>query len=279
MPEGGILAIFAHPDDETFGLGGVMARYADRGVPVTMVSATSGEVGEIAPGTDATPETLGEHRQQELRDAMAILGVGDVRFLGFRDSGMRGTADNDNPHALMNAPKDAVVEQMVRLIRETRPNVVVTWDESGGYGHPDHVAVHFHATEAFRAAGDASRYPDAGTPWQADALFYTAIPMEEFGRMMLEMQKQGIIEPNVAQEVGLDELPRVKPNCVVDVNDQFERKERAMLAHRTQISDMEPFMKLPVETRRRFFGREWFYRAWPPVSDGVMLHDLVSGKE
>lgn len=276
MAEGGILAIFAHPDDETFGVGATMARYAGRGVPVTMVSATRGDVGEIAPGTDATPETLGEHREQELRDAMAILGVRDVRFLGFRDSGMRGTPENGHRDALVNAPADTVVEAMVRLIRQTRPQVVVTWDESGGYGHPDHIAVHFHATEAFRAAADASRFPDAGAPWQAAALFYTAIPMQEFGRLIQEMQELGIMEPSVAEEAGM-ELPRVEANCVIDVQDQFERKERAMLSHRTQISDMEPFMKLPVESRLRFFGREWFYRAHPPVADGVMLDDLFAG--
>jgi LmbE family N-acetylglucosaminyl deacetylase len=278
MADGGILAIFAHPDDETFGVGATMARYAERGVPVTMVSATRGEVGEIAPGTGATPETLAQYREQELRDAMAILGVTDVRFLGFRDSGMQGTAENKHPDALINAPADSVIAAMVRLIRETRPRVVVTWDESGGYGHPDHVAVHFHATAAFRAAADATAYRDAGAPWQPEALFYTAIPMDEFGKLMQEMQDLGIMEPNVADDPGL-ELPRVEANCVIDVQDQFERKERAMLAHRTQIQDMEPFMKLPVESRLRFFGREWFYRAHPPVADGVMLDDLFAGLE
>ena len=269
-----ILAIFSHPDDETFGVGGTLARYADRGVPITMVSATRGEVGEIAPGTDATPETLADHREQELRDAMAILGITDVRFLGFRDSGMKGTPENDHPDALINAPEDAVVESMVRIIRDVRPRVIVTWDESGGYGHPDHVFVHFRAKDAFRAAGDASRFPDAGAPWQADGLFYTAIPMDEFVALMQQMQDLGIMEPNVAHDEGLVELPHIAANCIIDVRDQFERKERALLAHRTQVADMEPFMKLPLESRQRFFGREYFHRAVPPVGDGVVLGEL-----
>jgi LmbE family N-acetylglucosaminyl deacetylase len=273
MPNNSILAIFAHPDDETFGVGGTLARYADRRVPITMVSATRGEVGEIAPGTDATPETLGAHREQELRDAMAILGVTDVRFLGFRDSGMKGTDENKHPDALINAPEDAVTEAMVRIIREVRPRVIVTWDESGGYGHPDHVFVHYRATEAYRAAADASRFPGAGAPWQAGALFYVAIPVDEFGALMREMQELGIMEPSVADE-AFEELPQVPANCIVDVRDQFERKERAMLAHRTQIADMAPFMKLPVASRMRFFGREYFHRASPPVGDGVVLGDL-----
>ena len=276
MAEGGILAIFAHPDDETFGVGATMARYADRGIPITMVSATRGEVGEIAPGTDATPETLGAFREQELRDAMAILGISDVRFLGFRDSGMKGTPENEHPDALMNAPAEAVIEEMVRLIRDTRPRVIVTWDESGGYGHPDHIATHFHATEAFRAAADAARYPNAGAAWEPQALYYTAIPMKEFGTLLQEMQELGIMEPDVVDE-DMEDLPRVPANCVIDVRDMFERKNRAMLAHRTQMSDMEPFMKLPVETQIRFFGREHFHRAHPPVADGVMLDDLFAG--
>jgi LmbE family N-acetylglucosaminyl deacetylase len=254
-----------------------MARYADRGVPITMVSATRGEVGEIAPGTGATPETLAQFREQELRDAMNILGVTDVRFLGFRDSGMQGTPENEHPEALMNAPADSVIEPMVRLIRETRPRVVVTWDESGGYGHPDHVATHFHAKEAFSAAADASRYPRAGAAWQADALFYNTIPMDAWFELMREMQDMGIMEPNVAEEAGIADLPRVPANCIIDVRDEFGRKERAMLAHRTQMSDMEPFMKLPVESRQRFFGFEHFHRAHPPVRDGLMLDDLFAG--
>jgi len=273
MAEGGILAIFAHPDDETFGVGATMARYAGQHVPVTMVSATRGEVGEIAPGTDATPETLGAHREQELRDAMAILGVSDVRFLDFRDSGMRGAPENSHPGNLVNAPAGDVVSSMVAIIRETRPRIVVTWDESGGYGHPDHVAVHHHATRAFAAAGDPG---GAGQPWRPEALFYTAIPISEFIAVMQEMQELGIMEPNVAQDDGLTDLPHVAPNCIIDVREFFERKERAMLAHRTQIADMEPFMRLPRATRERFFGREFFYRAHPSVPDGIMLDDLFA---
>lgn len=280
MPEGGILAIFAHPDDETFGVGATVARYATQGIPVTMVSATRGEVGEIAPGTAATPETLGAFREQELRDAMKILGVDDVRFLGFRDSGMKGTPENERPDAFINAPADDVIASIVQLIRETRPRVVVTWDESGGYGHPDHVATHFHTTAAYHAAGDASQYARAGDAWQPEALFYTAIPMKEFGQLMREMQEMGISEPDVVEnDEAFADLPRVAANCIIDVHEMFERKEAAMLAHRTQISDMEPFMKLPVESRLRFFGREFFHRAHPPVPAGVMLDDLFAGLE
>lgn len=277
MPEGGLLAIFAHPDDETFGLGGTMARYAARGVPVTMLCATRGEVGEISPGTGATPDTLGRFREEELRVAMAMLGVTDVRMLGFRDSGMRGTPENDDPRALVKAHPEAVTHMLVRTIRELRPAVVATWDESGGYGHPDHVAIHYQATAAFHAAGDAAKYPTAGDPWQAQRLFYTAIPMREFGRVMEEMRAAGVDVPSIAEDGNaMAELPRVEPNCIIDVADLVELKERAMLAHRTQISDMDPFMRMPVELRHRFFGREYFYQAHPVLPADAMLDDLFA---
>jgi N-acetyl-1-D-myo-inositol-2-amino-2-deoxy-alpha-D-glucopyranoside deacetylase len=274
MKTGGLLSIFAHPDDETFGVGGTMARYAERGVPVTMVCATRGEVGEIAKGSPATPETLGQYREQELRDAMAILGVTDVRFLDYRDSGMKGTDDNHDPRAFMNADATAVVPALVRIIRERRPDVIVTWDESGGYGHPDHVATHFHATAAFREAGDPSNHRDLGEAWAGASLFYTAIPIHEFSRVMDEMRNQGIDVPEfVGDEIS--DLPRVDPNCIIDVSAFFERKIRAMLAHSSQITDEDPFMRMPEDIQRSFFGREYFHRAHPAMSAGMTLSDLL----
>jgi LmbE family N-acetylglucosaminyl deacetylase len=275
MPKGGLLAIFAHPDDETFGLGGTMARCSARGVPVTMLCATRGEVGEISPGTGATPDTLGSFRAEELRVAMGMLGVTDVRFMGFRDSGMQGTPENDDPRSLVKAHPDAVTHIIVKAIRDLQPEVVATWDASGGYGHPDHIAVHHHATAAFNAAGDAAKYSTAGAPWQPKRLFYTAIPMKEFGRVMEEMRAAGVDVPSIAEDDGaMAELPRVEPNCIIDVTDLVGLKEQAMLSHRTQISDMDPFMRMPEEIRRRFFGREYFYQAYPELPAGTMLDSL-----
>lgn len=276
MATGGLLAIFAHPDDEGFDFAGTMAHYAEKGLPVTVVCATRGEVGEISPGTGATPETLPQFREQELRDAMAILDVQDVRFLDFRDSGMVGTDDNNNPAALMNARAESVIEPIVRIIRERRPDVIVTWDESGGYGHPDHIAVHRHVTAAFSAAADASQYADAGDPWKARALFYTVVPMEAFQELMDAMRTEGE-SMNVAEDdSAMAELPRVEPNCIIDVDRFFDRKMEAMAAHRTQMNDMRPILAVPMDIRRRFFGREYFYRAAPPLPDGDKIDDLFA---
>jgi N-acetyl-1-D-myo-inositol-2-amino-2-deoxy-alpha-D-glucopyranoside deacetylase len=276
MATGGLLAIYAHPDDETFGVGGTMARYAERGVPVTMVCATRGEVGEIAPGTDATPETLGQYREQELRDSMAILGVHDVRFLDYRDSGMRGTPENEDPRNLHNADGAKVVAELVRVIRERRPEVIATWDVSGGYGHPDHVAVHHHATAAFHAAADASSHPDAGAPWSGAKLFYTAFPVEEFARLMQQMRDRGIELPGFSEDAQeADEFVRVPANCIIDVSEYYDRKIAAMLAHKTQITAEDPFMRLPEDMKRDFFGREYFHRADPALADGVVITDFM----
>jgi LmbE family N-acetylglucosaminyl deacetylase len=276
MAENGLLAIFAHPDDETFGVGATMARYAAKGVSVTMVCATRGEVGEIATGSVATPENLMLYREQELRDAMAILGVTDVRFLGFRDSGMQGTEDNNDPRAFMNAHGEGVVHQLVRTIRELKPRVVVTWDKSGGYGHPDHVACHYHATSAFHAAADASRFPTAGQPWQTKALFYTSIPIQEFVKMAEELRERGIEFGGPTDDDEMLNLERVPANCTIDVRDLYDKKMEALFAHKTQISDTDGLAKAPDEIRRRFFANEYFHRAHPPVADGIMLDSLFT---
>jgi mycothiol S-conjugate amidase len=173
-------------------------------------------------------------------------------------------------------PADAVVPGLVRIIRERRPQIVVTWDESGGYGHPDHVAIHHHATAAFHAAANPAMFPDAGQPWAGASLFYTAIPMEEFARLMEETRKRGIPTPEFGEDESIAALPRVPANCVIDVGPHFEQKMQAMLAHRSQITADDPFMRMPADLQRSFFGREYFHRSQPPLPDGAMLDDFFA---
>ena len=187
-----LLALFAHPDDEAFGTGGTLSQYAAAGADVTLVCTTRGEVGEIAEGTGATPETLGEVREAELRCAAETVGVRELIFLGYRDSGMAGTPENADPRAYVNAPADEVVPRLVGIIRRVRPQVVITFEPNGGYGHPDHIAIHHHTVAAFHAAADAARYPEQGPAWQAPRLFYTAIPRSFFLRMRDEMAALGM---------------------------------------------------------------------------------------
>jgi LmbE family N-acetylglucosaminyl deacetylase len=274
---GGLLVVLAHPDDETL-CSGAMAVYAAQGRRVTMLCATRGEVGQIAEGSGATAETLGKFREQELREAMAIMGVHDVRFLGYRDSGMAGTEDNEDPRAFANAHPDGVTHLIVRAIRELKPDVVVTWDETGGYGHPDHIAAHQHATSAFHASADAARFPTAGPPHEPRALFYAMIPIENFEAMQTEMRKLGLMESEAPGDVeAMQQFERVPPNARIDISDFYDLKQQALRTHRTQAQDWEMFGKLPEDLQRNFFGCEHYLRVTPPLEDGVVIENLFEG--
>jgi len=145
-PQLTVLGIFAHPDDEAFGSGGTLAELVQKGHRVTTVCATNGDVGEISDPALATPENLWQVRQGELRDAMAVTGISDVRFLGYRDSGMDGTPDNDNPASMFRADAAKVDAQISAVMEELTPDIVITHDPTGGYGHPDHVTVYQRTT-------------------------------------------------------------------------------------------------------------------------------------
>lgn len=277
MARGGLLVVLAHPDDESL-VGGTMARSVDEGIPVTMLCATRGEVGEIAPETGATPETLGQYREQELRAACAALGVTDVRFLPFRDSGMAGTPENDDTRSLHRALAGDVVRLIVRAIRELRPEAVVTWDETGGYGHPDHIKVHQCATAASDAAADAAQYAGEGADWRTPALCYGMIPVAAFESAMQEMQRRGLDLGEPPGDVdAMRRLDHRAPNCVIDVSAQYDRKMRALAAHRTQVDSFGPLARMPEDLQRSIFSREHLYRARPPVADGIVLDGIFSG--
>ena len=154
-----LLAVHAHPDDECIGTGGSLARYAAEGVYTVLVTCTDGAVGEISDPALATPENLAEVRSRELDESVRILKVGRLVKLGYRDSGMLGTDDNNNPASFNQANFDEAVERVVQVMRAEQPQVVVTYDERGGYGHPDHVRAHQVAVAAVEAAADAEPFP------------------------------------------------------------------------------------------------------------------------
>ncbi|HEX7475025.1 MAG TPA: PIG-L family deacetylase, partial [Dehalococcoidales bacterium] len=166
----------AHPDDETFGMGGTLAQYALAGVRVYYVVATRGEVGEADPEFMKGYATVGDLRWAELTCAANLLGLAGVIHLGYRDSGMPGSPDNKHPDALMNAPLDQVAGRMVKVVRELKPEVVVTFDPIGGYRHPDHIAIHNAAVKAFYAAGEQAQYPEAGTAFKPSRLYFNTFP-------------------------------------------------------------------------------------------------------
>ena len=155
-----LLAVVAHPDDETFGCGGTLAKYSGDGVQVSLVCATRGEAGEISHPDLATKADLGAVRERELRAASRILGINDLTILDYRDSGMAGSSENKHPKALCQADKTTLTGMIVEAIRRLRPQVLVTFDAGGGYGHPDHIAIHDATLAAFHASGDPSKFPD-----------------------------------------------------------------------------------------------------------------------
>ncbi|HUG16789.1 MAG TPA: PIG-L family deacetylase [Thermomicrobiales bacterium] len=273
-----ILATFAHPDDEAFGSGGTFARYAAAGSRVVLVCATRGEVGEISDAALATPETLGDVREGELRCAAAALGISEVILLGYRDSGMVGTADNADERAYVNAPSDEVVHRLTGVIRAERPSVIVTFDPTGAYGHPDHIAIHHHSVAALRAAADEAFAPELGPSWQAARLAYVALPRSAFRQMRDALAAQGddVTMFERFEEAGVgsedDEL-----HIRIDVSAHVDAKNRAFECHRTQFGGDSLFERVPAELMRQIMSQEYFTLGWPARTSGDEQAPLLDG--
>jgi LmbE family N-acetylglucosaminyl deacetylase len=167
--------VMAHPDDETFGPGGTLALCSQRGVETYLVCATRGELGEAPQGVRGFA-SIAEMREAELRCASRVLGLKEVRLLGYRDSGMAGSPDNAHPDCAANAPLEQIALKVARHIREIRPQVIITFDPSGGYHHPDHVAVHRATVAAVRSAADARVDVDGPVPYAVQKLYFHTFP-------------------------------------------------------------------------------------------------------
>ena len=250
-----VLACYAHPDDEGFASGGLLAMLAAGGARVTLVCATNGDIGEISDPALATPENLWQVRKQELRNAMDITGISDVRFLDYRDSGMEGWDDNHHPNAYCNAGTETVVEGLRGIIAEVGAHVVITHDPTGGYGHPDHKTMCAHATAAVERASD----PDAATP----LLYYVCFPRSVFQRMWQEMTERGITPPFAVDAVDTLGTPDDEVTTTLDISPWVETKIASLSCHRTQISSDGPFAQLPPEVMRRLMGTEYYQLAAP----------------
>jgi N-acetyl-1-D-myo-inositol-2-amino-2-deoxy-alpha-D-glucopyranoside deacetylase len=251
-----VLAAFAHPDDEGFGSGGTLAMLVDRGAQVTLVCGTNGDVGEISDPALATPETLAQVRQQELKDAMAVTGVTDVRFLNYRDSGMAGTEDNEHPNSLHRADPTIVVAALVDIIQETRPDIVITHDPSGGYGHPDHRAMCRHTTEAWQRTL-ARAYRDS------PALYYVCFPRSNFQRMWHKMVEMDITPPFASQDIDSVGTPDEEVTTVLDISSYVDTKIDSLNCHRTQIDANGPFAQLPQDMTREIMATEYYMLVFP----------------
>jgi LmbE family N-acetylglucosaminyl deacetylase len=277
MADLGILASYAHPDDEQ-GVTGTLALYAQQGIRTGLICATRGELGEISDPALATPETLGAVREQEMRTAAAIAHIEHVWFLDYRDSGFVNSPRNQDPDAFANADPDEVVGRIVRIIRAFKPQVIVTFDPSGGYGHADHIAISRWTTDAFHAAGDAARYPEAGPAWAPARLYYAAIT-RSFSRRLHALIRKHVPESSYAG-IDLDQmgLPDEEVTNVVDVSDFVALKLASLHAHATQWNPDSAFARLSQETHNQWRRTESFkLAAGTPLPPGADPGDLFAG--
>ncbi len=264
------LFVHAHPDDETINNGATMARYVAEGAAVTLLTCTLGEEGEIlvpelAQLAADQADQLGGYRIWELRAAMDAVGVRDVRFLGgpgrYRDSGMMGTPANQNPRAFWNADLEEATASAVAVIREVRPQVLVTYDENGGYGHPDHIQAHRVAMRAADAAADPAFRPDLGEAWQIAKVYWNAMPRSVLQQGIEAMAAAG--DTTFFEGVtSADDLPFAVPDDVVttavDASAFATHKDAAMRAHPTQILVDGPFFALSNNLGLEVMATEYY---------------------
>ena len=287
-----LLLVHAHPDDETIGSGATMAKYVASGANVTLVTCTLGEEGEILIpelahlASDKT-DALGKYRITELENAMSELGVTDWRLLGgpgtYRDSGMVGTPPNDRPDCFWKTDILIAARDLVAVIREVRPQVLVTYDDFGGYGHPDHIQAHRVATYARTLAAAPSFAPELGAPWQITKVYWTAFPVSVMRAGIEMLQAAGEDSGFAAQDP--DDIPFACPDelvtTAIDGGEFAAQKLLALRAHATQISTDEGFFALSNNLGAQVMGTE-YYRlvtgiAAGPFDDMGRETDLFNG--
>ena len=264
-----LLTVHAHPDDEASKGASTIARYSAENAHSVLVCCTGGEAGDIlnpALQNSETEENLPQVRAEELALSAKIIGYNRVVMLGYRDSGMPESEHNDNPEAFMNAPFDDAVGKLVAIIREEKPQVIVTYpDERKGYNHPDHLMVHDISLPAFEAAGDPERYPDSGEPWQPSKLYETVwsrARIEGLHKKFLELGLESPYEESWFKRRSQDHRITTR----IDISDWWEIRGQALRAHATQVDPDSPFwFGLPDEHARTVH----------PFDDYVLVRSLV----
>ena len=304
-----LMTVHAHPDDETIGTGGLMAKTVADGNRVVLVTGTRGELGEIVVKERDTPDNhrrLGEIRAGELEAAMGELGVTEWENLGYRDSGMMGTDGNRDPRSYWQADLDEAARRLTWLVRTHKPDVMTTYNEFGGYGHPDHIRTHDVAVRAFARAGDPAWYPeqlapehggsgpakaDGGlAPWQPKKLYEQAIPASVRNAMRDRMEAIG--EKSFWSEP--DDLPpdqleayreRLSKMLVpdetittwIDVSDVLDRKWAAIWKHETQMSPDSPFLRFGKDAWQEFWAREAYILRESRIPSTTPETDVFAG--
>ncbi len=284
-----LLIVHAHPDDETIGTGATMAKYVAEGAQVTLVTCTLGEEGEVLVPDLAhlaadQNDALGTHRIGELTDAMALLGVTDFRFLGgagkYRDSGMMGVPSNDRPDSFWRADLLTAATDLCEIIREVRPQVVATYDDFGGYGHPDHIQAHRVTHYAIALAESPSFRPDLGPAWSPSKVYWTAFPRSRMVEGIKRLQEAG--DESEFANMDPDNLPFVCDDelitTAIEGSAYMDAKYAALAAHKTQITAESGFFALSNNLGMEVFATEHFRLARGAAHpSGQYEDDLFAG--
>jgi N-acetyl-1-D-myo-inositol-2-amino-2-deoxy-alpha-D-glucopyranoside deacetylase/mycothiol S-conjugate amidase len=274
-----LLISYAHPDDEAFGLGGLITRYVAEGVDVSLICATNGDVGTVAPEFLNGYSSVAELRLAELDCAAAKLRLKQVYKLGFKDSGMMGSPTCADPTCLWQAPQEQVTRRVVEVLREVRPQVVITFNKYGGYGHPDHIAIQRATTEAFMLAGDPTYLTDGQTPYAPAKLYYSGIPTFQLRLGIWRVRMQGKDPRRLGRNGDIDILKileNVEPaHAWVDIRAYHDAWNDASLCHASQLGGGTP--RIPMSVRRWLLPRQGFTRVFPPPQPGLREADLFAG--
>ena len=268
--ERSLLLVHAHPDDESIGTGATMAKYAAEGARVTLVTCTLGELGEIIPPDlrHLFPDELGQHRIVELDRACTALGVSDHRFLGgeghYRDSGMMGLPDNDDPRCFWQANVDEAAEALAKIIDEVAADVIVTYDANGFYGHPDHIQAHRVTRRAHELTGGTAK------------LYATAIPRSALARAVELPEESWFMKfPDLSVAIPDDQV-----TTEIDATKYLDAKRAAMRAHETQITVDGDYFALSNDLGQRILATEYYTQLagpqGPRTSDDRYERDLFA---
>ncbi len=274
-----LLAVLAHPDDETFGTGGTLALYAHRGVKVHLVCATRGEVGDVDPKHMQGFKTIGELREHELCCASRILGLSGIDFLGYRDSGMAGSRENRHPRALTAQPALKVARQIAVTIRRMRPQVVITFDPIGGYRHPDHIAIHKATVLACELAADPQQAGIAGAAFHPQKLYFNTFPRGFMKAMIGLFRLLGNDPSKWGKNKDIDMVSIANVTFPIDARINF----RSVVAQRDQASGCHASQGGGVSTgimawwRKIVSSYETFMRAYPEKRGYKVESDLFAG--
>lgn len=269
-----VLVCLAHPDDESFGMGGTLAKYAREGAEITLVCTTRGEAGDVDPKFLEGYQSIAELRTAELTCAAKHLGIKEVIYYDYRDSGMQGSEDNKHKNAFINVPMDILVERLVKEIREKKPDIVVTFDPIGGYRHPDHIYIHQATVKAFHAAANENEYKNINLPAHlAGKLYFNTFP-RKLAQLLIKIMKlfgKGATKIGRNKDINLEEIfgeADFPMHIKVNYKSFAQIKLDASNCHKSQLSEGTGGGNLLFRLLRLFKrDTDYFIQAYPEVPD------------